>query len=152
MSPPEFLRRLRAYPAAEWPWMVEAGLSLAWARFLIRFIPFRFWRFWMGPIGHGAGLGELTGRNRIRALMVRRWIRRVAANAPFRAVCLPQAMAARWMLGRRGIATELHLGARTGRGDAQPFDLHAWLLCGDLCLTGADARDSFAPFAPPDCA
>ena len=151
MSPAEFARKLRAYPPGEWPWMAEAALFLAVARFLIRFLPFRVWRRWMGPIGARGALPLLAGKPRASALRTRRWIRRVAANAPFRAVCLPQAMAARWMLARRGIPTELHIGARSPAeiGDSRPINLHAWLLCGDLCLTGAGERASFAAFAKP---
>ncbi|MCW3837670.1 lasso peptide biosynthesis B2 protein [Sphingomonas canadensis] len=155
MSPREFLRKLRGYPVSEWRWMVEAGLSLAWARFLIRFVPFPRWRGRMGPIGEGAPMPPLAGAQRATAYMVRRWVQRVAANASFTANCLPQAMAARWMLARRGIATELHIGARPGTRGDRPIDLHAWLLCGDLCLTGERERHAFEAFqassrrAPP---
>ena len=151
MSPAEFVRKLRAYPPGEWPWMAEAALFLGIARFLTRFVPFRLWRGWMGPIGAQGALAPLAGKQRASALRARRWIRRVSANAPFRAVCLPQAIAARWMLARRGIATELHIGARAAgeAADSRPINLHAWLLCGDLCLTGAGERASFAAFAKP---
>ena len=155
MSPAEFFRKLRAYPPAEWPWMAEAALFLGAARLLIRFVPFRVWRGWMGPIGARGPLPPLAGRQRASALRARRWIRRVSANAPFRAVCLPQAMAGRWMLARRGIPSELHIGARMpGKDEAagRPFNLHAWLVCGDLCLTGAHERHRFAAFARPAAA
>ncbi len=151
MSPPEFLRRLGSYPPGEWLWMLEAAILLAWARFLIRFVPFRHWRRWMGPIGPNAPQKPLSERDRIRVRLTHRWIKLVAARAPFRAVCLPQAMAARWMLAWRGIATDLHIGSRPA-GDpsaAKPVDLHAWLLCGDRCLTGADQRAQFTAFTQP---
>jgi len=151
MSPLEFLRKLFSYPPREWPWMIEAAASLAWARFLIRFVPYRRWRGWMGPIGLNEGSLGLSEHDKARIFMVRRWVNRAAANVKFRANCLPQAMAARWMLSRRGIATELHIGSK--RADQaspdKPIDLHAWLLCGDRCLTGADQRAQFTAFIQP---
>jgi len=148
MSPGEIAKRLLRQPAREWPWMVEALACLLWARFLIRFVPFRLWRGWMGPIGSGGSPLSLDAPDRATALRVQHWVRRIAANASLPASCLPKAMAARWMLARRGIATELHIGARPG--EQKPINLHAWLLCGNLCLTGAAERKKFAAFKAPE--
>src|ERR1700728_1626876 len=46
-----------------------------------------------------------------------------ALSLPFKAVCLPQAMAARVMLKRRGVASVMHFGAARGR---DKLDAHAW--------------------------
>lgn len=149
MSPISAARKLAAYPAREWHWAFEALAMLAWARFLIRFVPVRWWRARMGPIGAQA-MAPLDPQQRAQAYAARRWIARVSAHVPFSAMCLPQALAARWMLARRGIATELHFGARPAQsGGAERYDLHAWLLCGDLCLTGAHGRDSYSEFEVP---
>lgn len=149
MSPVEALRKLRAYPPAEWHWAFEVLAMLAWARFLIRFVPVRWWHASIGPIGGRAALGVLTPEQRALALVVRRWIARVSAHAPFRAVCLPQALAGRWMLARRGIETELRVGARPVEPGSGRYDLHAWLMRGELCLTGAKGRRSYSEFAAP---
>ena len=64
-----------------------------------------------------------------------RWAVGVAApHMPIRAVCLQQAMAARAMLQRRGIASILHLGARKGVED--PLEGHAWLDAAGVRVTG----------------
>lgn len=151
MSPPEFLRKLGSYPPREWSWMIEAALSLAWARLLIRFVPYRRWRRRMGPIGWNAGSTTLGEPDRARVMLVQRWVNRAAANVSFRANCLPQAMAARWMLARRGIATELHIGSRRAveASETRPVDLHAWLMCADRCVTGHRERAEFSAFARP---
>jgi hypothetical protein len=57
-----------------------------------------------------------------------------ARHVPFRAVCLPQAMAAHAMLRRRGIACAVHFGAQ--RGKEKPIDAHAWVDAAGVKVTG----------------
>jgi hypothetical protein len=61
-------------------------------------------------------------------------VTRAANHTPFKAVCLPQAMAAHAMLRRRGIASAMHFGAR--RSDEKPIDAHAWLDAAGVEVTG----------------
>jgi hypothetical protein len=57
------------------------------------------------------------------AARIGRTVSRVAGVLPWRPKCLRQAMATRWMLRRRGIPCEAHLGiVRT-----EPFEAHAWV-------------------------
>ncbi len=70
----------------------------------------------------------------------------VTANAaPFRAVCLPQALAARVMLSRRGIASVLYFGA--ARGDDQLLEAHAWLDAAGVEVTGYPVANDFTRVA-----
>ncbi len=61
-------------------------------------------------------------------------VTRAARHVPFKAVCLPQAMAARVMLKRRGVASVMHFGAARGR--EKPLDAHAWLDAAGIEVTG----------------
>jgi hypothetical protein len=70
---------------------------------------------------------------------------RAARHVPFKAVCLPQAMAARIMLRRRGVASVLHLGA--ARGKDRPIDAHAWLDAAGIEVTGYPVAREFAEIA-----
>jgi hypothetical protein len=54
-------------------------------------------------------------------------------------VCLPQALAAKWCLRRRGVPTTLHIGVLR-RQDDGGIGAHAWLMCGDVVVTGSGAR------------
>lgn len=76
----------------------------------------------------------LTDRQRARVAGVRWAIRVVEPAMPFRTVCLQQAIAARTMLARDGIASVLHLGV--GRDPAAALHAHAWLDAGDMKVTG----------------
>jgi Transglutaminase-like superfamily len=70
----------------------------------------------------------------------------LAANAaPFRAVCLPQALAARAMLSRRGVRSVLYFGA--ARGEEPPFDAHAWLDAAGVEVTGYPLAHDFTGIA-----
>jgi len=70
---------------------------------------------------------------------------RATRHVPFRAVCLPQAMAARIMLRRRGVASVLHFGA--ARGQDRPIDAHAWLDAAGVEVTGYPVAAQFAEIA-----
>ena len=70
---------------------------------------------------------------------------RAARYVPFKAVCLPQAMAARIMLGRRGVASVLHFGAAKGKD--RPIDAHAWLDAAGVEVTGYPVAAQFAEIA-----
>ena len=72
-------------------------------------------------------------------------VTRAARYVPFRAVCLPQAMAARVMLRRRGVASVMHFGA--AKGEAKPFDAHAWLDAAGVEVTGYPLANGFAEIA-----
>ena len=70
-------------------------------------------------------------------------IPRVAARVPWRATCLVQALAAKRWLHRRGIPTELILGAKEAGEDR--IDAHAWLKVGERILVGGDVS-AYRPF------
>ena len=74
-------------------------------------------------------------------------VTRAARHVPFNAVCLPQAMAARIMLKRRGVDSVLHFGARIGQdriGQDKPIDAHAWLDAAGVEVTGYPVANTFA--------
>ena len=77
-------------------------------------------------------------------------VTRAARHVPFNAVCLPQAMAARIMLKRRGVDSVLHFGARIGQdkiGQNKPIDAHAWLDAAGVEVTGYPVANTFAEIA-----
>ena len=70
---------------------------------------------------------------------------RAARYVPFKAVCLPQAMAARVMLKRRGVKSVMHFGA--AKGTDKPLDAHAWLDAAGVEVTGYPVAENFAEIA-----
>jgi Transglutaminase-like superfamily len=70
----------------------------------------------------------------------------LASAQMFRAVCLPRSMTLWWMLGRRGIASELRIGVRK---EADIFTAHAWLECQGIILNdSAEVGTDFTAFTP----
>jgi Transglutaminase-like superfamily len=78
---------------------------------------------------------ELTRRS--RAILT------AASLVPWRADCLPQAMAADRWLRRDGLRPEFHIGVAKDAGGL--LQAHAWLTCGGVTVTGGDAS-AFATF------
>ena len=105
-----------------------------------------------GILLHQALPGAQTRRLQLcvslkRANKIAYIVLKVAERGPFRAVCLPRAMAAQWMLHRRGIANRLLFGVRrdaTGSG----LEYHAWLTVAGECLVGMGETMTWAPLQP----
>jgi hypothetical protein len=79
------------------------------------------------------------------AAMVGWAVTRAARHVPFGAVCLPQAMAAKAMLARRGITGVIHFGTR--RGEALSLAAHAWVDAAGVEVTGYPVEDNFTEIA-----
>jgi hypothetical protein len=135
------VQALRAMPCADRQLVAEAAILLGVSRLLLLSFPFRL-------------LAPLLSRN-IRCSResldpspnqkVRRAVMIAARNVPFRAVCLPQAMAAKFMLARRGYPSILHLGVgRNGAGDLMG---HAWLESSTAIVVGEAGIANVTPVA-----
>jgi hypothetical protein len=76
--------------------------------------------------------------------MVATAIQRADRNLPLTFLCLPQALAARWMLERRGVPATLHIGGRKGKDGGHEF--HAWVLAGEHWITGGNGEAEYSAF------
>ena len=135
------LRTLASLSASELRATLEAAGWLLAMQVAVVALPPRLWRralFSDETTPCDAGPSE-PGAARI----VRRAVARAARNLPTAPNCLPQALAARQMLTRRGVATSLHLGVAR---DDRPPRFHAWLKSGDLFVTGDCDEAGFSHF------
>jgi hypothetical protein len=131
---------------------------LAIARFLIKFVAFSRWKKWL-DIDHMGGDArpphiddDSLGRD------IGRIVRMAARHVPWTAVCLPQAMAAQWMLRRRKDSSKIVIGVDRKAKDASAspaqgddgqsnLDLHAWLVSSEgIIVTGKHEYKRFRPF------
>jgi len=134
-------------PAGELRLAIEALLILALMRALLVVLPFRLAMARLAlhtqaPVGEGQGAGE---HDAAVIGSVGRALRRAATVAPFRAVCLQQALAAAVMLRRRGLRTEVHFGV--AKLDGSPLAAHAWSVCRGVVVTGESGMERFTPLA-----
>lgn len=75
---------------------------------------------------------EPVGAPGRRARHVAWAVTRVADWLPWQPTCLPQAIATRWMLRRRGIPSDGHLGIVS----TNPFAAHAWVSVAGAVVQG----------------
>ena len=131
-------------PSAQRVLALEAAAWLTLARVLVWHAPMRYWRRHVEAAGRGSdGAGrQPLGRT------VGRMVRRVARRLPFKASCLPQAMAAQWMLRRRGVSSRLWIGARRA-APGQPLDYHAWLTVDGESVIGGRSAGAYVPLPWP---
>jgi hypothetical protein len=113
--------------------LIEALGLLCWARLLIRVLSFRRIAPRLGqPMKESPR--EIDETERQLASRIAWAVQAVTRNAPLGFVCLPQAIAAKWMLRRRRVPSTLYLGLQ--RKDEFDLTAHAWLRVGDRILTG----------------
>ena len=111
----------------------EAIVMLAAARVCVLTVPLRILAKWLSR------MPDAAVSHPERVARVGKAIEAAARHVPWNAVCLPQAIAAKAMLARRGQGSAFHLGATIGK-DGRP-DAHAWLECdGRIVIGGAAMR------------
>ncbi len=143
-----FLLRAMALPSAERWTAIEALITLAVARVVLALLPFTraMACFGLRPRFEGAGAQQAACADRmVIADAVQRAVRRASKVAPFRAVCLQQAVAASLMLRRRGMAVEVHFGV--AKDSIGAVNAHAWSVCMGTVITGGFALDGYARIA-----
>jgi hypothetical protein len=128
--------------------LAEAVVGLLVARLALIFIPFprlarRLGTFVPPTDARVAAVRIATTPDEAARAEEIGWaVTRAARYVPFRAVCLPQAMAARVMLERRSVKSVMHFGA--AKGQDKPLDAHAWLDAAGVEVTGYPVAAQFA--------
>lgn len=132
------LIRFVRLPLRDQALIVEAATSLAIAGLELKTIPF-------------ARVARRLGRHMVESPTVEdaaviecarriRWaVETTARFLPWKPVCFPQAVAAKWMLRRRTIPSTLYLGVDADR----QLDAHAWVRVGGLIVAGAPLERRF---------
>ena len=116
--------------------MVEAIGLLLLARMFIRLFPLGWWRSTLGSLDRTAPQDS----NFELARPVIQAVNRACQRLPINMVCLPRAIAAQWMLGRRGHRSALVFGISPGQESQSQLSLHAWVEAGDRILIGDDGK------------
>ena len=135
------LRNFWRLPGTDRWLLIEAALFAALARMAILTLPFRWFAPWLGRHGEANdGTDETTEAEPVRH-RVGRAVQLAGRHTPWQSKCLVQAIAARLMLGRRGVAGTIYLGlAKDPDGQMKA---HAWLQSGDTIVTGRNGMSRF---------
>lgn len=122
-------------------WLV--GFSwwmIATASLVIALVPTRHILRMLGPnLGAVTQVPPTAPRERTRALQIARAIGIAARNAPFRADCYPQALAAAQLCRWFAVPHAVQLGARFAESGGQRsgrLEGHAWVCSGSLTICG----------------
>jgi hypothetical protein len=134
------LARFCAKTRAERWLIAEAAFYLAFARLLLLYLPFAKIAPRLAQQPAKAREADAVLRANVRGAVMT-----AARHVPWQAVCLPQAMAAKFMLARRGCTSTLRLGV--GKNEVGDFLAHAWLEAGSTVVIGEASADRVTPIA-----
>lgn len=130
--------------------LIEAVTALAVARLIVATSsPARVARGFGRPLAQDANTPSDAHRagDADRAADIGWAIRCAAANLPFRALCVEQALAARALLDRRAIAAIVHYGIASPAGDSTGLRAHVWTNAAGEEITGYPLRPAFREIA-----
>lgn len=130
--------------------LAEAAVHLTLARASLRVLPFsriarRLGRFRQTAAAEEGRTLPVAPEQRRLAANVAWVIERAAFHLPFDASCLPQALAARAMLRKRGVASVFVLGV--GRSPSGRLEAHAWLSAAGVEVAGFPVAPEFREIA-----
>ena len=122
--------------------LIEAFLLLGLARLAVLVLPFRWLAASLGE--HMKETDRTLSPNALKtARLIGGAVRSAAGYTPWGSVCLPQAVTAKWMLGRRHIASTLYLGVAKDDASHPKLAAHAWVRSGPSILTGAQGHSRY---------
>jgi Transglutaminase-like superfamily len=138
---PKKLRKWRSLAAGDARLLLEAAVFLAIARAAVLLIPFRF----LAGLVDRAPVQPARDPNPALNCTIGWAVATAARNVPWRAACLPCALAAKAMLSRRGYRAVLHFGV--GRDETGALVAHAWLEAGGTIVVGGGGAQAVTPLA-----
>lgn len=144
------LRKFAALPPADRRLTVEAAAWLTVALGLLALLPFRRIAVWLGKAAdRDAPMARpAEARRQAEAYRIGQAVERAARHLPMNARCLPQAIAAKAMLRRRGIASTTHFGMQVSDGGTGGrMEAHAWVTVGETGVVGVPASVGFTVLA-----
>ena len=139
---PGALAKWRRRSRTERRLLLEAFLLLGMARMGLLILPFR----WLAR-SLGQHMQEdqtpLHSSDLKLARMIGGTVRTAANHTLWKSACLPQAVAAKWMLKRRHIPGTVYMGVMKDETNPEKLAAHAWIRCGDIILTGARGHHQY---------
>jgi len=124
---------------------IQAAAILSLTRVGLKLVGLRRWK---ALVIHFASRKASPGSGPVRAADARKIARiqdAVSRHLNWHANCLERSLALWWQLGRRGIESDLRIGARKEEGR---FEAHAWVELGNAVLN--DSGETHMHYAPFD--
>lgn len=119
--------------------LFEASIILIIIKLLIRLLPIRFYKKIFGKQNSEPEI-QVSENQSHTLYKISQAIVRSRKVIPWKSKCLTEAIAAKIMLRKRGIASTLFLGINK---DEDKMIAHAWLRCGNTYITGRRGMNKF---------
>jgi hypothetical protein len=143
------LRKLWQLSWADRFLLVEAWIQLGAARFTLLTTPFRRIAPRLGRQQRPPPAPTQGGSTFLPTAARVAWaVETMSRHTPWESACLAQAIAGKYMLRRRGVASALYLGTR--KDEHSQLLAHAWLRVGARIVLGGSGHDTFTALAAFD--
>lgn len=146
---PERWRRFRRRPPEDRALILRAMLFFPLVRGGLRLFGFRRWKQLLERFSLPASLSLPLPPDALRekALRAARAVRSAELHGPSHPNCLERSLTLWWLLRRKGVESELHIGARK---EGPRFEAHAWVeLRGNILNDAAEVHRHYARFDAP---
>lgn len=115
---------------------VRIWIYTAYFRFMIRFVPMKYWEHTFGVKGEEAE-GDLQMEDYRYIKTVSMYVNRSAGHTPWESKCLVRALVAQKLLKKKKIPSTLYLGV--GK-ENESMIAHAWIRSGKAFVTGGNGE------------
>lgn len=139
-------RTLTTFSALEVALILPVFFLLGFSRAAILLVPFRRYANKFGeqvPLETTQPMLTNAGQNRAKS--IGRVVRSVAHITPWASLCLAQAIVATWLLRLMKLPYCAYFGVASAKQEdaANPLDAHAWVMAGDIAVTGGRGHKRF---------
>ena len=139
------VKQLEELTFTEWQVLLSAIFLLPMIALVMMFIGFKRTQSFLSK--HLPKKPKLSVHEKIQldeAQSVARMVTVAANHGPYRANCLKRSLLIWWLLGRKGIVTDLKIGVNK---DSSDFNAHSWVeYRGNVLIDAIDIEDRFSAF------
>lgn len=136
------MKRVGKYLKLPWKeklFFIEVTFLLVVIKGMIVLLPFRMYRKMLGIQNENFVAKPVSNSTNI-IFSVARAIVRSRKVLPWKSLCLTEAIVAKILLRRRGVASTLFLGVNK---ENNSMTAHAWLCCGEIFVVGKKGVEKF---------
>jgi len=139
------LKQLEELTFTEWKVLLLAILLLPTVAFVLKSIGFKkAQNFLSNHLPKKPKISIHEDMQLKEARRVARMVSVAANHGPYHANCLKRSLLIWWLLGRRGIATDLKIGVNK---EPEDFSAHAWVeYRGNILIDATDIENQFSAF------
>jgi len=137
------LQKFFRLPCPERRLLLEAIFLLGIYRIALKVLSFKRLTHSMVRYHNAEPLPAVSREQETKARQIGEAVERAGRHTPWKSACLVRACTAAKMMRRRKIPGSVCIGVQKETYEPRDIEAHAWTMCAEHCITGAQERNGF---------